>query len=59
MLACLIALADLHTFPILRFSLALEGRDLVADHPALEQWLATMHSRLSVRRTQSKYEVEA
>ncbi|HEY6965961.1 MAG TPA: glutathione S-transferase family protein [Burkholderiales bacterium] len=53
-----LTLADLHALPILLyFSLAAEGRQLLAGHRALEQWLAMMRSRASVERTRSRYEL--
>jgi glutathione S-transferase len=53
-----LTLADLHALPILLyFSLAAEGRQLLAGHRALEQWLAMMRSRTSVERTKSRYEL--
>jgi glutathione S-transferase len=55
-----LTLADLHAFPILQyFSLAPEGRDLLAEHSALAQWLTSMRVRPSVRRTRTKYEARA
>jgi glutathione S-transferase len=52
-----LTLADLHAFPILAyFSLAAEGRQLLADFPVLDQWLNKMKSRPSVQRTKSRYE---
>jgi glutathione S-transferase len=52
-----LTLADLHAFPILAyFSLAAEGRQLLAQNPLLEQWLDLMKSRQSVQRTKSRYE---
>jgi glutathione S-transferase len=53
-------LADLHALPMLAyFTLAPEGRRLVAEHPVLERWLAMMQARPSVQRTRSRYETEA
>jgi glutathione S-transferase len=47
----------LHALPILAyFSLAAEGRQLLADFPVLDQWLNKMKSRPSVQRTKSRYE---
>jgi glutathione S-transferase len=55
-----LTLADLHAFPILRYlSLAPEGRQLLAEHPALEAWHTLMLARPSVQRTQTRYEVPA
>jgi glutathione S-transferase len=55
-----LTLADLHTFPILRyFSLAPEGRQLLAEYSVLQQWLARMLARPSVQRTRTKYEAPA
>jgi len=54
-----ITLADLHALPILLyFSLAEEGRHLLAQYPTIEQWLAMMRSRPSVERTRSRYETK-
>jgi glutathione S-transferase len=52
-----LSLADLHAFAMLRyFTLTAEGRRLLAGHPALERWLASMLSRPSVQRTRTRYE---
>jgi glutathione S-transferase len=52
-----LTLADLHAFPILAYlSLAPEGQQLLAEYPALDQWLRLMKSRPSVQRTKSRYE---
>lgn len=52
-----LTLADLHAFPILHyFSLAPEGRQLLAQHSELQTWLARMLLRPSVQQTKSKYE---
>jgi glutathione S-transferase len=52
-----LTLADLHAFPILRyFSMTPEGRELLAEYSALNQWLARMLSRPSVQRTMTTYE---
>jgi glutathione S-transferase len=52
-----LTLADLHAFPILRyFSMTPEGRELLAEYSALNQWLAGMLSRPSVQRTMTSYE---
>lgn len=52
-----LTLADLHAFPILHyFSLAAEGRQVLAAHPALKRWHDTMQLRESVRKTASEYE---
>lgn len=55
-----LTLADLHAFPVLKyFSLAPEGRELMANYPALERWLALMSARPSAQRTRSMYEAGA
>jgi glutathione S-transferase len=52
-----VTLADLHAFAVLNcFSLAPEGRALMASHPALFGWLQRMHQRSSVQRTRTSYE---
>jgi len=52
-----LTLADLHAYPILAyFSLAAEGRQLLAEYPVLDQWLSMLKSRPSVQRTKSRYE---
>jgi glutathione S-transferase len=52
-----ITLADLHAFPILKyFSLTEEGRDLMATHMALANWLRLMESRPAVQRTRGSFE---
>lgn len=52
-----LSLADLHAYPILRcFSLAPEGRALLAEHPPLQAWFNVMRTRTSVQRTESEYE---
>lgn len=57
LLGAQITLADLHAFPILKyFSLTREGRDSIHSHPALDQWLRMMESRLSVQRTRASFE---
>jgi glutathione S-transferase len=52
-----LTLADLHTFPMLRyFVLTADGRGAVARYPALQTWMETMDSRASVVRTRSSHE---
>jgi glutathione S-transferase len=54
-----ITLADLHAFPILEyFSLTEEGRDLIATHMALNNWLRMMESRPAVQRTRGSFETK-
>jgi glutathione S-transferase len=54
-----ISLADLHAFPMLRyFSLAPEGRALMALHSTIKRWYDAMLMRESVKRTITLYEID-
>ncbi|MBI3370078.1 MAG: glutathione S-transferase domain-containing protein, partial [Burkholderiales bacterium] len=55
-----LTLADLHAYPMLRyFSLAPEGRDLLAKHPGIERWFVAIQARASVVKTRTPYETAA
>lgn len=52
-----LSLADLHAYPMLRiFSLAPEGRAVLASQPSLVRWCDELLSRSSVARTRTQYE---